>query len=211
MEVPDVLVSGRLVALTGRHAVAAVDGLQCDGDLSSHVHQRPAQLYRELVDVLDVLIRDDEDVAGVLRPPMARDERRHVVGSEHDLGLSGTAALLHVHVDALGRDGGCQPNAPLRGALGRAERVGPGQTFVRDSPSPKRGDRLTLLASELPETAMLRSSPDREAGPVRPGRQETIRCAVLLPCRPRLPRAALFVSFRKPTAGTAIRCARLDA
>lgn len=68
VEVPDILVAGWLVVLARRNAVASVGLLERKSDAARRVDERATEVARELVEVLDVLVRT-RDGSPVNRPP----------------------------------------------------------------------------------------------------------------------------------------------
>lgn len=75
--VPDILVSGRLIVLPRRDAIATVNGLQRDGHAFGHPVNAVGEAKGQLVDVLVVLSGDNEHVTGIIRPPVPADDLKN--------------------------------------------------------------------------------------------------------------------------------------
>jgi hypothetical protein len=73
--VPELLVTGRLVVLPHGRAVTLVSALQCERSPAHGSQKWNCKRLGQLVEVLDVLQRDDDDVAFVVDPPLRGDER----------------------------------------------------------------------------------------------------------------------------------------
>jgi hypothetical protein len=83
--VPDVLVAIRLVVLTSRDAVAAEGGPHGDGRRTNGSLNWCAELDREVVDVLVVVIRDDQHRTWVPRPPLRTHLHKDTVVAVNEL------------------------------------------------------------------------------------------------------------------------------
>jgi hypothetical protein len=77
VKVPDVLPAGRFVVLARGDAIAGVGGLHSDRDALGDGNEVDAEPRWELVEVLEVRVRDHENVARIPWPPVTRDERGH--------------------------------------------------------------------------------------------------------------------------------------
>lgn len=76
VEMPHVLVSGGLVVLSNRGALAAVRGTDSDSDLLSQIPHGVAVSGRQAVDVLHVSTQNDEHRAVIAWPPFRGDRTR---------------------------------------------------------------------------------------------------------------------------------------
>lgn len=65
---PDILVAGRLVVLAGGYAIAGVNGFQRQRYGSRNSLNIPGVMERQVVDILKMLIRHDDDIAVIARP-----------------------------------------------------------------------------------------------------------------------------------------------
>lgn len=84
--VPDVLVARRFVVLPGRDAVAAVGFTNCNSHGLNQVENRVPDARGQSVEILEVLDRRHNYVAGVARPPLRGNPSDCVVGSSNQVG-----------------------------------------------------------------------------------------------------------------------------
>ncbi len=73
------LIPGGFVVLAGRSAVTAVDLFEGNRHLPRRLMDMHGDVRGQAVDVLDVAVGDDDDVSGIIRPPMRGDQRGDVV------------------------------------------------------------------------------------------------------------------------------------
>ena len=92
--VPHVLVAGWLVVLARRDTIAGVDGFHSKGERLRHLMNTRAQGKRQIVQVLEVLVRDDEDVPKVVGVLMCTDESGHRFVLADDVGGDGQHVLV---------------------------------------------------------------------------------------------------------------------
>jgi hypothetical protein len=68
MIVPHVLIAGRFVVLAGGYPVAAIRRFQRQGDHPGDAVNVAGIGHRQVIDVFEMLVGDDDDVAVVVRP-----------------------------------------------------------------------------------------------------------------------------------------------
>src|SRR5207249_3238955 len=88
MEVPDVLAAPWLVVLPRRRALAAVCHCHRDRNKLRRAIHGGERWVGDRVDVVVVLVRHDQDVAGSSLPPLRADERRGLGVAVHPISLS---------------------------------------------------------------------------------------------------------------------------
>ena len=84
--VPDVLIPGRFVVLAGGRAVAPVALLERNGNLPHTLVHMNTDIRRQVVQVLDMPVRNDDDRARIVRPPAGVYERGDVPGAPEHVG-----------------------------------------------------------------------------------------------------------------------------
>lgn len=87
VKMPHVLIARRFVMLTSRYAIAGIDLLHRQRYRSCEFMDRLGVANRQVVNVFVMIIRNDDDVAVIIRPLMRADKSCDQISAVNNIGL----------------------------------------------------------------------------------------------------------------------------